>query len=117
MAEETLQAYSYIMAVLSGICFWAAFFAFGFVARRYTAVFNRKTYYGMMMAAPSGILAYSIILVLKTSLFVKDQNINGYIQLAAYIFLLISAALCLFALMKFNGLLDELSSYKGGENK
>jgi hypothetical protein len=115
MAEDTLQAYSYIMAVLSGIGFWAAFFMFGFVARRYTAVFNRKTYYGLMMAAPSGILVYSIVLVLKTSLFVKDAKINEAIQDVAYVFLFLSAALCLFALLKFNRLLDELSGYKGKE--
>jgi hypothetical protein len=113
MSEEVLQIYSQALAVLGGILFWAGFLIFGFIARRYSSVFNKPTFHTLLMTAPSGILAYSVLLILKGSLFVKDPDISGGIQAAAYIFLLVSAALCLAAILKFGSVLNELLKDRG----
>jgi hypothetical protein len=113
MNETTIQLYSSLLAVVSGIVFWAGFLIFGFIARRYSSVFNRPTFYGLLMTAPSGILVYSVLLILKSSLFIKSPELGGMIQVAAYVCLVVSGALCLAAIMKFNRLLDELLKYKG----
>ena len=113
MTEETLQIYSYLAAVISGILFWVGFLVFGFIARRYSSVFNKPTFHGLLMTAPSGILAYSVLLILKSSLFVKSPELSNAIQVAACIFLALSGALCLAGILKFNRLVDELLKYKG----
>lgn len=113
MNEQATQLYSSLLAVLSGIIFWAGFLVFGFIARRYSSVFNKQTFYGLLMTAPSGILIYSVLLILKSSLFVKSPEISSVIQITAYSFLVISAALCLAGILKFNKLIDELLKYKG----
>lgn len=113
MSEEVLQIYSQALAVLSGILFWAGFLIFGFIARRYSRVFNKSTFHTLLMTAPSGILAYSVLLILKSSLFVRNPGISWGLQVAAYIFLLLSSALCLAATLKFAGVLNELMKYGG----
>jgi len=113
MTEELLQAYSLIMAVAGGVFFWVGFIIFGMTARRYSVVFNKSTYYGLMMAAPSGILIYSVLLVFRSAVFIKNTAVNSWIQIFAYVFLFISAALCVAAVMKFSKLLDELEKYRG----
>lgn len=113
MTDETLQLYSYLIAVISGILFWAGFLIFGFIARRYSSVFNKPTFHGLLMTAPSGILIYSVLLILKSSLFIKSPEMSAVIQVAAYSFLSLSAVLCLAGILKFNRLIDELLKYKG----
>ncbi|PKL90801.1 MAG: hypothetical protein CVV21_10995 [Candidatus Goldiibacteriota bacterium HGW-Goldbacteria-1] len=115
MTEELLQAYSLVMAVAGGIFFWAGFIVFGMIARKYNVVFNKSTYYGLMMAAPSGILIYSVLLVFRAAVFTKNSAVNSWIQMFAYISLFISAALCVAAVMKFSRLLDELEKYRGAK--
>ena len=112
MGEEALQLYSQGLAVAAGLIFWAGFMVFGFIARRYHVVFNKQTFHGLLMSAPSGILLYSVLLIMKTSLFVKNADISEAIQTAAYISLILSASLCLAGILKFNKLLDELLKYK-----
>ncbi len=113
MTEEALQLYSHVMAFMSGILFWAAFLVFGFIARRYKVVFNKETYHGLLMTAPSGILIYAILMILRSSMFIKQAQINDAIQITAYVFLLGSALLCLAGILKFGRLIDELQKYKG----
>lgn len=115
MTEELLQAYSLIMAVAGGVFFWLGFIIFGMIARRYSVVFNKSTYYGLMMAAPSGILIYSVLLVFKSAVFLKNTAVNSWIQIFAYISLFISAALCVAAVVKFGRLLNELEKYRGAK--
>ena len=113
MTEETLQIYSYLAAVVSGVLFWAGFLVFGFIARRYNSVFNKPTYHGFLMTAPSGILAYSMLMILKSSLFVKSPELSDIIQVSAYVLLAISGVFCLAGILKFGRLIDELLKYKG----
>jgi hypothetical protein len=113
MTEQAIQLYSHSLAVLSGILFWAGFLIFGFIARRYSSVFNKQTFYGLLMTAPSGILMYSVLLILKSSMFVKSPELSNIIQITAYSFLGLSAVLCLIGILKFNRLIDELLKYKG----
>ena len=113
MNEQVLQAYVYTAGVLGGILFWVGFLIFGFIARRYNVVFNKPTFHGLLMTAPSGILLYSILLIIKTTL--KSTQASDVIQITAYILLIISAVLCLFGIYKFNSLLTKLMKYKGKE--
>jgi hypothetical protein len=113
MSDQVLQLYINVTAILSGILFWAGFLVFGFIAKRYHVVFNKTTFHGLLMTAPSGILAYSVLMIIKSSMLLKDAAVNNAIQLTAYGFLLASAVLCLFAIIKFSGLIDELLKYKG----
>ncbi len=115
MNEELLQAYSLITAVAGGLFFWIGFIIFGITARRYSVVFNKATYYGLMMAAPSGILVYSLMLIFRSAVFTKNPDINFWIQVFAYIFLFVSALLCLVSVLKFNKLIDELKKYRGSK--
>lgn len=111
--EQYLQLYNYLAAVFSGIFFWIGFLLLGFIAKRYSKVFNKKTFYTLLLMAPSGILLYSILLILKTSLIIKDVKINEFIQIIAYIFFVFSAILCFIAVYKFNKVLNELIKYEG----
>lgn len=115
MTNEAINVFSDAMALLSGVLFWLAFVIFGFIARRYSAVFSKKTYYGLMMLAPSGILVYSALLVVKRYVLFRYPAAGEVAQLAAYVFLFVSAAFTLWAVMNFNRLLDALSRY--GEEK
>lgn len=99
----------------AGLIIWAGFMVFGFIARRYSFVFSRPTFYGLLMAAPSGILIYSLLLIFKGAMFIKDGAVSGAIQTAAYVFLAVSSVLCLAAVIKFNRLLKELVEYRGRE--
>ncbi|HDT14778.1 MAG TPA: hypothetical protein ENN55_01065 [Firmicutes bacterium] len=113
MGENEMQIASHLLAVLGGIFFWAAFFVFGLIARRYSVVFNKSTYHTLLMLAPSGILVYSILLIMKTSVLVTEPAVGAALQLAAYIFLLVSGIICLAGMLKFNRLLNELIKYEG----
>jgi len=115
MTTVWMQAFSDITAVGSGIVVWAGYILLGVIARRYTVVFNKSTFHTMLILSPSGILLYSVLLILKNSVFVKDASAGVFLQYAAYICFFVSALLCLIAVMKFISLLSELQSYGGGE--
>lgn len=111
--EQILQFYNLIALIFSGIFFWAGFLIFGFIAKRYSKVFNKNTFYTLLLVAPSGILMYSILLILRTSLVIKDTKINDIILVIAYLFFILSAMLCFISVFKFNKILDELLKYEG----
>ncbi|MFP4466194.1 MAG: hypothetical protein ACLFP1_04010 [Candidatus Goldiibacteriota bacterium] len=113
MGGNEMQIASHLFSVFGGMFFWAAFFVFGLIARRYSIVFNKQTYYMLLMLAPSGILVYSILLIMKTSVLIKDPAAGNILQLAAYGFLLISGIICFAGIWKFNRLLTKLIQYKG----
>lgn len=112
MNSEFLEVYGNAAAVISAVVFWLGFLLFGFVAKRYHAVFNRSTFHVLIMSAPSGILLYALLLTARGAFFAKDAAAAGAIQAAAYAALLISAVLCLAGVLKFNGLVRELLKYK-----
>ncbi len=113
--EQTLQIYSYMMAILSGLFFWAGFFIFGLIAYRYSKVFNKQTFYIFLMLAPSGILLYSILLMIKISFASGSPEFNNIIQIIAYLFFVLSAVFTLVAILRFNNILDALMKYKGDQ--
>ena len=115
MTEDMMQLYTNGAAFLSGILFWAGFMVFGLIARRYNVVFNKSTFHGLLMTAPSGILVYSILMVVKFMAIVKDPAINSVLQWTAYSFLFASALLTLFAIIKFSRLIDSLLKYEGAK--
>lgn len=110
--EQVLQIYNSAALILSGILFWAGFLIFGFIAKRYSKVFNKNTFYILLLLAPSGILLYAILLLFKTSLIVKDFRVNDIILIVAYVFLVLSSVLCFLAVYKFNKVLNELLKYE-----
>jgi len=113
--EDILQIISYIAAILSGIVFWAGFLILGLITRRYSVVFKKNTMHMLLMLAPSGILIYSILLILRASFAASAQAWGAAIQASAYFFFVLSAFLCFAALFRFNRILKELLSY--GENE
>jgi hypothetical protein len=112
MAVDLMQLYTNMSAVASGIFFWAAFLIFGFIARRYSTVFKKATFYTALMIAPSGILLYSVLIMIKSSPLVKSAAANAAIQTTACGLLFLSAVFCLAGILKFNSLLNELLKYK-----
>ncbi|HDT15750.1 MAG TPA: hypothetical protein ENN55_06025 [Firmicutes bacterium] len=113
--EDILQIISYIAAILSGIVFWAGFLILGLITRRYSVVFKKNTMHMLLMLAPSGILIYSILLILRASFAASAQAWGTAIQGSAYFFFVLSSFLCFAALFRFNRILKELLSY--GENE
>ena len=111
-AENTL-IYINAAAITGGVVFWAAFLIFGLIARRYHVVFNKNTFHTLLMAAPSGILAYSVLMAVKSSALLKTAALNSGIQTCAYVLLFISCLLCLVSIIKFGMLINELQKYKG----
>ena len=115
MTGEAMNVFSDAAALASGVFFWLAFVIFGMIAKRYAAVFSKRTYYGLMMVAPSGILVYSALIVIKRIFLANSAAAGEAVQVAAYIFLFLSAAFTLLTVMNFSRLLDALSRY--GEDK
>lgn len=109
---QTLQFYSHIIAILSGIIFWIGFFIFGMIAYRYSKVFNKQTFYLFMMIAPSGILLYSLLLIIKISVTYNNPALNNIIQIMAYLFFVLSVFLTFISVLKFNSILDSLLKYR-----
>ncbi len=110
--EQILQVYNSLSLVMSGILFWAGFLIFGFNAKRYSRVFNKNTFYVLLLIAPSGILIYSILLIFRTSLIVKDTKINDIFLIIAYLFFVLSSLFCFISVFKFNKILNELLKYQ-----
>lgn len=115
MNSEFLLTYGNVAAVASAFLFWAGFFIFGLVAKRYHTVFNRSTFHILIMAAPSGILLYAFLILARAAFFSKDAAAAAFLQNTGYAALLISAVLCLAGVMKFNALIGELLKYRGGK--
>jgi hypothetical protein len=113
MNAENMQIYINAAAIASGVIFWAAFLVFGMIARRYHVVFNKNTFHVLLMSAPSGILAYSVLMALKSSALIKTAALNSMVQTTAYGLLFISCLLCLLSIIKFGMLINELQKYKG----
>ncbi len=111
--EQTLQLYTYIISIMSGLLFWVGFFIIGIIAYKYSRVFNKQTFYIFMMAAPSGILLYSLLLIVKISFASSNPQLNNIIQIIAYLFFIISVFLTLISILRFNNILDMLLKYKG----
>ena len=113
MNAESMNIYVNAAAILSGVIFWAAFLVFGLIARRYHVVFGKNTFHVLLMSAPSGILAYSVLMAVKSSALIKTAALNSGLQTSAYVLLFISCLLCLASIIKFGALVSELQKYKG----
>jgi len=113
MNAENTQIYINAAAIAGGVIFWAAFLIFGMIARRYHVVFNKNTFHTLLIAAPSGILAYSLLMAVKSAVIIKTAALNSGIQTCAYVLLFISCFLCLISIIKFGMLINELQKYKG----
>ncbi|MCX7698345.1 MAG: hypothetical protein N2114_02630, partial [Candidatus Goldbacteria bacterium] len=109
--EQTLQFYTHIISIISGLLFWAGFFILGMIAYRYSKVFNKQTFYIFLMTAPSGILIYSLLLIIKISITATNPEINNIIQIIAYVFFVISVFFVLISILKFNSVLNALLKY------
>jgi len=63
------------------------------------------------MTAPSGILVYSLLLIIKIS--INNPELNNVIQIIAYISFILSIIFTLIAILRFNFVLNLLLHYKG----
>jgi hypothetical protein len=106
MQEQVWEAASYLVAIFGSILLWVSYALFGMIARRYRQVFNRATYSTLLMAAPTGLLIYTIFLVFKATPLLDDPKLAELAQWVAYIALLASGFLCLVATAKFSSVLS-----------
>jgi hypothetical protein len=106
MPEQIWEAASYLVAILGSICLWVSYALFGLIARRYRQVFNRLTYSTLLIAAPTGILVYTLFLIFKATPLLNDPKLAGLAQWVAYIALLASGLFCLVGTIKFSSVLS-----------
>ena len=89
MSEELLRDLSNYLAVLGGLALWIGFLALGLVAKRYEGVFGRPTGWLFLTIAPSGVLVYALLVVVKISRGGVAEELIAYLALA------LSGLLCL----------------------
>ena len=107
MSEELLKNLSDYLALLGGLTFWLGFLALGLVAKRYETVFRKSTAWLFLALAPSGVLLYALLVVVRISE-------TGMVEkLVAYFALALSGLLCLAGAARFHGVLTML--VKGGK--
>ena len=60
MAYELLSQWGDIFALTGSIILWFGIFIFGYIAKKYEQMFNKKTNWWIYIIAPTGILLYAI---------------------------------------------------------
>ncbi len=84
------------IAVLAGITLWSALFLLGLIARRLERAFAVATHWRLLVAAPSGILLYTVYTLVSASGGPGTQAGSVLEQRIAYGALLVSAVLSLW---------------------
>ena len=105
MQGQIWEGASYLVAVFGSVLLWVNYALFGLITRRYAQVFGRATYSGLIMLAPSGLLVYTLFLVLKATAVLSDPVLSAAVQSIAYLALLISGLLCLIGTARFAAVL------------
>jgi hypothetical protein len=115
MEGQLWEASSYLVAVFGSMVLWIAYALFGLITRRYKQVFGRATYSTLIIAAPSGLLAYTLFLILKATPVLADPAVANAVQWIAYLALLASGFFCLVGVAKFAGVLRQVTRPSAGE--
>ncbi len=115
METSMWEASSYLVAVFGSIVLWISYALFGLITRRYKQVFGRATYSGLIIAAPSGLLVYTLFLILKATPVLSDPAVAKSTEWFAYLALLASGFFCLVGVAKFAGVLRQVTRPIQGE--
>ncbi|NTV53193.1 MAG: hypothetical protein HGA76_09320 [Candidatus Firestonebacteria bacterium] len=115
MEGSLWEASSYLVAVFGSIVLWISYALFGLITRRYKQVFGRATYSVLIIAAPSGLLVYTLFLILKATPVLENPAVAGGAQWIAYLALVASGLFCLIGVGKFAGVLRQVTRPAVGE--
>jgi hypothetical protein len=115
MEGSLWEASSYLVAVFGSIVLWISYALFGLITRRYRQVFGRATYSTLIIAAPSGLLVYTLFLLLKATPVLENREIAAGAQWIAYLALVASGFFCLVGVAKFAGVLRQVTRPAAGE--
>lgn len=113
MEHQAWEGASYLVAVFGSLLLWANYALFGLIARRYAQVFGRATYSTLIITAPSGLLLYTLFLVLKATPVLDAPAAAAAAQWAAYLALLGSGLLCLLGTARFAAVLASVTRRRG----
>lgn len=109
MTGQIWEASSYLVAVFGSIVLWISYALFGLIARRYSQVFGRATYSTLLILSPSGLLVYTLFLILKATPVLEDPQVANLAQWGAYLALLISGLSCLAGVARFASVLSQVT--------
>lgn len=84
------------LAVLGGVALWAALFVLGLIARRLERAFEVPTHWRLLLWAPSGILLYTVYVLVAAGGGGDSSGGTALERRVAYGALLISAVLSLW---------------------
>ncbi len=109
MAGDIWEAGSYVVAVFGSIVLWVSYALFGLITRRYRQVFGRATFSTLVMLAPSGLLVYTLFLLLKATPLLENPQLAAPAQWVAYLSLFLSGLLCLIGVGRFSRVLSHIT--------
>jgi uncharacterized MnhB-related membrane protein len=115
MEGSLWEASSYLVAVFGAIVLWISYALFGLITRRYKQVFGRATYSSLIISAPSGLLIYTLFLILKATPVLENHDVARVAQWFAYLSLLASGLFCLVGVAKFAGVLRQVTRPMGSD--
>jgi hypothetical protein len=109
MEGQIWEASSYLVSVFGSITLWISYALFGLITRRYQQVFGRATYSTLIILAPSGLLVYTIFLILKATPVLDNPELAVRVQWIAYLALLASGLCCLIGVARFASVLHQVT--------
>ncbi len=109
MNEQMWEAASYLVAIFGSILLWINYALFGLIARRYGQVFGKITYSSLLILAPTGLLVYTLFLILKATPLLQDAQAAQVAEWVAYLALVASGFFCLLGIARFSGVLGQVT--------
>ena len=100
---------SNFISVIAGLLLWIAFVFFGIVSRRYEQIFKTPTNWQLLVIAPTGILAFSII---EAYAYATAGTATSTQSWAGHFLVFISAVFCLYGGFKFRAVVRKLREGK-----
>jgi hypothetical protein len=91
------------VAVAGGLALWAAFLTLAVIARKFEGIFERRTRWAWMAAAPSGLVVYALLAVAGLGGVDPDAA-----RELSYWLLLASGVLCALGAGRFRAMLRSL---------
>jgi hypothetical protein len=109
MEGQIWEASSYLVSIFGSILLWISYAIFGLIARRYRQVFGHTTYSTLLILAPSGLLFYTLYLILKATPVLDTPSVSRAAEWLAYFALLGSGAFCLLGVARFSSVLTRIT--------
>jgi hypothetical protein len=92
-------------AIAGGLLLWVGFVFIGLIARRYEQAYGLVTHWQFQIIAPVGLVAY---LIMQAVASWQHHNLSPIEQWIGYTLLAWSAALCLWGVLRFRKVLEEI---------